>query len=59
MAAAKEKKPTKKQISDELQTAAKEYEHLARQLLEGMLYNASRRLGVETEEIVEEFGELT
>ena len=55
----KNKKPTKKQITEELKRASWDYEHLTNQLWDAMLYNTARRLGVEKEEIEEEFGALT
>lgn len=58
MAAAK-KQPTKKQITKELETMARDYEHLRNALWENMLFAAARRLGVEPSEIEEEFGALT
>jgi SepF-like predicted cell division protein (DUF552 family) len=59
MAAKKKPKPTKKQISEELKRVAREYEGMVSLIWGTMLSNTADRLGVDQEEIEEEFGALT
>lgn len=59
MAAKQKKRPTMEQITKELKRSAADYNHLRIQLWEGMRDNAARRLGLEIEEIEEEFAALT
>lgn len=59
MAAKKEKKPTKKQISDELERAARDYNELCHVLHRQMLWNVASHLKMAPEELEEEWGALT
>lgn len=56
---ASKKKPTAKQITKALQQAAKDYEHQRGMLWEGILTKVAAQLGVEEQDIEEEFGALT
>ena len=57
--AARKKKLTQAQISEEVAKAARDYEHLANALWQAMLENTASRLGLETTEIEDDFGSLT
>ena len=56
---AAKKRPTKAQISKELERAAREYDELAHAIHQKMLQNVARHLGVSIVEIEEEWAALT
>jgi hypothetical protein len=59
MAAAKKKKVSKKQISAELQRAARDYQELCLVLHRQALWNVASHLKMAPEELEEEFAALT
>ena len=59
MADKKPKKPTQKQIDKELSQAANDYSELCHVLHEQMLKNVASRLGMEPEELEDDWASIT